>query len=74
MTSSFELAAAEQPHRLEAQPLLPELASSPPACELGTGPPTSLQCAFTDTNPVSCPSQNTGANMATSFRWLPLPA
>ena len=36
--------------------------------ELGTGPPTSLQCAFTDTKPVSWPSQNTGAYMATSFR------
>src|SRR5215475_1546546 len=46
-----------------------------PTCiELGTGPPTSLQCAFTDTNPVSCPSQNTGAVIATSLTWLPLPA
>ena len=27
---------------------------------LGTGPPTSLQCAFTATKPVSCPSKNTG--------------
>ena len=45
-----------------------------PTCiELGTGPPTSLQWAFTETKPVSRPSQKTGANMATSFRWLPLP-
>jgi hypothetical protein len=35
---------------------------------LGTGPPTSLQCALTETKPVSRPSQNTGAYMATSFR------
>ena len=49
--------------------------SREPTCMLlGTGPPTSLQCAFTDTKPVSCPSQNTGAVMATSLRWLPLPA
>ena len=42
--------------------------------ELGTGPPTSLQWAFTETKPVSWPSQKTGAYIATSFRWLPLPA
>ena len=36
--------------------------------ELGTGPPMSLQWALTDTKPVSSPSANTGANMATSFR------
>ena len=45
-----------------------------PTCMLlGTGPPTSLQWAFTATKPVRCPSQNTGADIATSFRWLPLP-
>ena len=49
--------------------------SREPTCmELGTGPPTSLQWAFTETKPVSWPSQNTGAYIATSFRWLPLPA
>jgi hypothetical protein len=48
--------------------------SREPTCmELGTGPPTSLQCAFTETKPVRSPSQNTGAYMATSFRWLPFP-
>ena len=49
--------------------------SREPTCMLlGTGPPTSLQCALTDTKPVSRSAQNTGAVMATSFRWLPLPA
>jgi len=43
--------------------------SREPTCMLlGTGPPTSLQCALTDTNPAKRPSQNTGAVIATSFR------
>ena len=45
-----------------------------PTCiELGTGPPTSVQWAFTATKPARRPSQKTGAVIATSFRWLPLP-
>ena len=78
--------AADDPHHLLVQlaaartaaptgsAALPGGTRASPTCMLlGTGPPTSLQCAFTDTKPVSRPSQNTGAVMATSLRWLPLP-
>jgi hypothetical protein len=73
ITSSFSWPRSKSRTEVKRRPSWRN--SREPICMLlGTGPPTSLQCAFTATKPVSLPSQNTGIVMATSLRWLPFPS